>query len=91
MHQDPEVLLAATTVCRLLARFGDITMLSRHFMAIFRSQYAQRKQAALILTELVLGVSSLRSRQWQPCPQSRSMTGMLRRMLLRQAGLQCRA
>jgi hypothetical protein len=53
-----EVEDAVLKVCRLLGYFGDISILSDHFMELFRTQHgSKRKQAAIILGELLRGAS----------------------------------
>jgi hypothetical protein len=56
--QTAEVEEAVLKVCRLLGCYGDIAILSDHFLALFRQQRgSQRKQAGIILGELLRGAS----------------------------------
>uniref|UniRef100_A0A8D1RGN7 TELO2 interacting protein 1 n=1 Tax=Sus scrofa TaxID=9823 RepID=A0A8D1RGN7_PIG len=56
---DERVFLLLRQVCQLLGFYGDLYLLVDHFMELYRESVAYRKQAAMILNELVAGAAGL--------------------------------
>ncbi|XP_013380878.1 TELO2-interacting protein 1 homolog [Lingula anatina] len=53
---DDKIYQEVTVICRTLAHFGDIQLLMDHFLDVYHESSAHRKEAAMILNELALGV-----------------------------------
>uniref|UniRef100_A0A8C0T0B6 TELO2-interacting protein 1 homolog n=2 Tax=Canis lupus familiaris TaxID=9615 RepID=A0A8C0T0B6_CANLF len=56
---DERLFLLLQQVCQLLGFYGDVYLLIDHFMELYRESVVYRKQAAMILNELVAGAAGL--------------------------------
>lgn len=56
---DERVFLLLRQVCRLLGFYGNLYLLVDHFMEVYHESVVYRKQAAMILNELVIGAAGL--------------------------------
>ncbi|XP_006874792.1 PREDICTED: TELO2-interacting protein 1 homolog [Chrysochloris asiatica] len=56
---DERVFLLLRQICQLLGFYGNLCLLVDHFMELYRESVVYRKQAAMILTELVVGAAGL--------------------------------
>ncbi|KAM6162974.1 TELO2-interacting protein 1 homolog [Rhynchocyon petersi] len=56
---DEKVFLLLRQICRLLGFYGNLYLLVDHFMELYRESVMYRKQAAMILNELVIGAAGL--------------------------------
>ncbi|XP_054996340.1 TELO2-interacting protein 1 homolog [Sorex araneus] len=56
---DERVFLLLRQVCRLLGFYGNLYLLVDHFLDLYRESVAHRKQAAMVLNELVIGAAGL--------------------------------
>ncbi|XP_055977188.1 TELO2-interacting protein 1 homolog [Sorex fumeus] len=56
---DERVFLLLRQVCRLLGFYGNLYLLVDHFLDLYQESAAHRKQAAMILNELVIGAAGL--------------------------------
>ncbi|KAM8774914.1 TELO2-interacting protein 1 homolog isoform 1-T1 [Rhynchonycteris naso] len=56
---DERVFLLLRQVCQLLGFYGNLYLLVDHFMDLYHESVAYRKQAAMILNELVTGAAGL--------------------------------
>ncbi|XP_003983528.2 TELO2-interacting protein 1 homolog [Felis catus] len=56
---DERLFLLLQQVCRLLGFYGDLYLLVDHFMELYHESVVYRKQAAMILNELVAGAAGL--------------------------------
>ncbi|XP_032760531.1 TELO2-interacting protein 1 homolog [Rattus rattus] len=56
---DERVFLLLRKICQLLGYYGDLYLLVDHFMELYHTSIVYRKQAAMILNELVVGAAGL--------------------------------
>lgn len=56
---DERLFLLLQQLCQLLGFYGDLYLLVDQFMALYRESVVYRKQAAMILNELVVGAAGL--------------------------------
>lgn len=56
---DERVFLLLRQICQLLGYYGDLYLLVDHFMELYQASVVYRKQAAMILNELVVGAAGL--------------------------------
>ncbi|XP_061064397.1 TELO2-interacting protein 1 homolog [Eubalaena glacialis] len=56
---DERVFLLLRQVCQLLGFYGNLYLLVDHFMELYHESVVYRKQAAMILNELVVGAAGL--------------------------------
>ncbi|XP_069844423.1 TELO2-interacting protein 1 homolog [Dipodomys merriami] len=56
---DERVFLLLRQVCQLLGYYGNLYLLVDHFMELYHESMVYRKQAAMILNELVIGAAGL--------------------------------
>ncbi|XP_030876831.1 TELO2-interacting protein 1 homolog isoform X4 [Leptonychotes weddellii] len=56
---DERLFLLLQQVCQLLGFYGDLYLLVDHFMELYHESVVYRKQAAMILNELVVGAAGL--------------------------------
>nr|XP_035957465.1 TELO2-interacting protein 1 homolog isoform X4 [Halichoerus grypus] len=56
---DERLFLLLQQVCQLLGVYGDLYLLVDHFMELYHESVVYRKQAAMILNELVVGAAGL--------------------------------
>nr|XP_010959048.1 TELO2-interacting protein 1 homolog [Camelus bactrianus]XP_045376908.1 TELO2-interacting protein 1 homolog [Camelus bactrianus] len=56
---DERIFLLLRQVCQLLGFYGNLYLLVDHFMELYRESVAYRKQAAMILNELIVGAAGL--------------------------------
>ncbi|XP_037351181.1 TELO2-interacting protein 1 homolog isoform X2 [Talpa occidentalis] len=56
---DERVFLLLRQICQLLGFYGNLYLLVDHFMELYRESVVYRKQAAMILNELVVGAAGL--------------------------------
>lgn len=56
---DERVFLLLRQICQLLGYYGDLYLLVDHFMELYHASVVYRKQAAMILNELVVGAAGL--------------------------------
>ncbi|XP_022349686.1 TELO2-interacting protein 1 homolog [Enhydra lutris kenyoni] len=56
---DERLFLLLQQLCRLLGFYGDLYLLVDHFMELYHESVVYRKQAAMILNELVVGAAGL--------------------------------
>lgn len=56
---DERVFLLLQQVCQLLGFYGNLYLLVDHFMGLYHESVFYRKQAAMILNELVIGAAGL--------------------------------
>ncbi|XP_034497737.1 TELO2-interacting protein 1 homolog isoform X2 [Ailuropoda melanoleuca] len=56
---DERLFLLLQQLCQLLGFYGDLYLLVDHFMELYRESVVYRKQAAMILNELVVGAAGL--------------------------------
>uniref|UniRef100_F7DXG0 TELO2 interacting protein 1 n=1 Tax=Xenopus tropicalis TaxID=8364 RepID=F7DXG0_XENTR len=56
LFRDPRVLCCIEMVCRLLGYYGDLCLLTDHFLGLYR---AQRLPAIIVLNQLVLGAAGI--------------------------------
>ncbi|XP_027277054.1 TELO2-interacting protein 1 homolog [Cricetulus griseus] len=56
---DERVFLLLRQICQLLGYYGDLYLLVDHFMELYHASVVYRKQAAMILNELVIGAAGL--------------------------------
>lgn len=56
---DERVFLLLRQVCQLLGFYGNLYLLVDHFMELYHESVVYRKQAAMILNELVMGAAGL--------------------------------
>ncbi|XP_055400988.1 TELO2-interacting protein 1 homolog isoform X2 [Bubalus kerabau] len=56
---DERVFLLLRQVCQLLGFYGNLYLLVDHFMELYHESMVYRKQAAMILNELVVGAAGL--------------------------------
>ncbi|KAG8517828.1 TELO2-interacting protein 1 [Galemys pyrenaicus] len=56
---DERVFLLLRQVCQLLGFYGNLYLLVDHFLELYRESVVYRKQAAMILNELVVGAAGL--------------------------------
>ncbi|KAM4842704.1 LOW QUALITY PROTEIN: TELO2-interacting protein 1 homolog [Thomomys bottae] len=56
---DERIFLLLRQVCQLLGHYGNLYLLVDHFMELYRESVVYRKQAAMILNELVIGAAGL--------------------------------
>ncbi|XP_007932847.1 TELO2-interacting protein 1 homolog [Orycteropus afer afer] len=71
---DERVFLLLRQICQLLGFYGNLCLLVDHFMELYRESVVYRKQAAMILNELVVGavgleVEDLHKKQIQTSPE----------------------
>lgn len=62
---DERVFLLLQKVCRLLGYYGNLYLLVDHFMELYHESVVYRKQAAMILNELVTGAAELEVEELQ--------------------------
>ncbi|CAH1239329.1 TTI1 [Branchiostoma lanceolatum] len=53
--QDPRVYQLLRQICQLLGYYGDLSLLVDHFLDLYQQSSLHRKQAVLILNEILLG------------------------------------
>ncbi|XP_069508490.1 TELO2-interacting protein 1 homolog [Ambystoma mexicanum] len=63
---DDRIFILLQQICRVLAYYGNIYLLVDHFMELYRESVAYRKQAALILNELIVGAAGFEVVVLQP-------------------------
>uniref|UniRef100_U3D1A0 TELO2-interacting protein 1 homolog n=1 Tax=Callithrix jacchus TaxID=9483 RepID=U3D1A0_CALJA len=56
---DERIFMLLRQVCQLLGYYGNLYLLVDHFMELYRQSVVYRKQAAMILNELVTGAAGL--------------------------------
>ncbi|XP_032206592.1 TELO2-interacting protein 1 homolog isoform X2 [Mustela erminea] len=56
---DERLFLLLQQLCQLLGFYGDLCLLVDHFMELYHESVVYRKQAAMILNELVVGAAGL--------------------------------
>lgn len=56
---DERVFLLLRKICQLLGYYGDLYLLVDHFLELYHTSVVYRKQAAMILNELVVGAAGL--------------------------------
>ncbi|XP_006881579.1 PREDICTED: TELO2-interacting protein 1 homolog [Elephantulus edwardii] len=56
---DERLFLLLRQICRLLGFYGNLYLLVDHFMELYRESVAYRKQAAMVLNELIIGAAGL--------------------------------
>nr|XP_012310460.1 TELO2-interacting protein 1 homolog [Aotus nancymaae]XP_012310461.1 TELO2-interacting protein 1 homolog [Aotus nancymaae]XP_012310462.1 TELO2-interacting protein 1 homolog [Aotus nancymaae] len=56
---DERIFMLLRQVCQLLGYYGNLYLLVDHFMELYRHSVVYRKQAAMILNELVTGAAGL--------------------------------
>ncbi|XP_037667818.1 TELO2-interacting protein 1 homolog [Choloepus didactylus] len=56
---DERVFLLLRQICQLLGFYGNLYLLVDHFMELYRESVVYRKQAAMILNELIVGAAGL--------------------------------
>ncbi|XP_071767251.2 TELO2-interacting protein 1 homolog [Centroberyx gerrardi] len=56
---DEKVFSALMEICRTLGYYGNIYLLTDHFLDLYRESSAYRKQAAMVLNELVRGAAGI--------------------------------
>lgn len=56
---DERVFLLLRQVCQLLGFYGNLYLLVDHFMELYHESVVYRKQAAMILNELIIGAAGL--------------------------------
>ncbi|KAG7471960.1 hypothetical protein MATL_G00103550 [Megalops atlanticus] len=56
---DEKIFSALQQICRLLGYYGDLYLLVDHFMDLYRESSVYRKQAALVLNEIITGAAGL--------------------------------
>ncbi|KAF0874318.1 TELO2-interacting protein 1 homolog isoform X1 [Crocuta crocuta] len=71
---DERLFLLVQQVCRLLGFYGDLYLLVDHFLELYHESVVYRKQAAMILNELVVGaagleVDNLHDKHIKPSPE----------------------
>ncbi|XP_075384880.1 TELO2-interacting protein 1 homolog [Tenrec ecaudatus] len=56
---DERVFLLLRQICQLLGCYGNLYLLVDHFLELYRESVVYRKQAAMVLNELVIGAAGL--------------------------------
>lgn len=56
---DDRIFSVLTEICRTLGYYGNIYLLSDHFLDLYRQSSVYRKQAAMVLNEIVRGAASI--------------------------------
>nr|XP_014351079.1 PREDICTED: TELO2-interacting protein 1 homolog isoform X2 [Latimeria chalumnae] len=56
---DEKILTLLCQVCRVLGYYGNLFLLVDHFMDLYRESVVYRKQAAMVINELVVGAAGL--------------------------------
>ncbi|XP_074867702.1 TELO2-interacting protein 1 homolog [Carettochelys insculpta] len=56
---DEQILLVIQQVCRVLGYYGNLYLVVDHFMGLYSKSVAYRKQAAMVLNELITGAAGL--------------------------------
>ncbi|XP_029911095.1 TELO2-interacting protein 1 homolog [Myripristis murdjan] len=56
---DEKVFSALMEICRTLGYYGNIYLLTDHFLDLYRESSAYRKQAAMVLNEIVRGAAGI--------------------------------
>nr|XP_004666737.2 TELO2-interacting protein 1 homolog [Jaculus jaculus]XP_045011789.1 TELO2-interacting protein 1 homolog [Jaculus jaculus] len=59
LFTDERVFLLLRQICQLLGYYGNLYLLVDHFMELYHESVVYRKQAAMILNELVIGAAGL--------------------------------
>ncbi|XP_078696287.1 TELO2-interacting protein 1 homolog [Branchiostoma floridae x Branchiostoma belcheri] len=53
--QDPRIYQLLSQICQLLGYYGDLSLLVDHFLDLYQQSSLHRKQAVLILSQILLG------------------------------------
>ncbi|XP_061128137.1 TELO2-interacting protein 1 homolog [Syngnathus typhle] len=56
---DEKIFSVLTEICRTLGYYGNIFLLTDHFLDLYRQSSAYRKQAAMVLNELIRGAAGM--------------------------------
>uniref|UniRef100_A0A3Q3LS61 TELO2-interacting protein 1 homolog n=1 Tax=Mastacembelus armatus TaxID=205130 RepID=A0A3Q3LS61_9TELE len=56
---DDKILSVLTEICQSLGYYGNIYLLTDHFLDLYRQSSAYRKQAAMVLNELIRGAAGI--------------------------------
>ncbi|KAI5609229.1 TELO2-interacting protein 1-like [Silurus asotus] len=56
---DDKIFLVLKQVCRMLGRYGNLYLLVDHFSELYKESSVYRKQAALVLNELISGAAGV--------------------------------
>ncbi|XP_044311686.1 TELO2-interacting protein 1 homolog isoform X2 [Varanus komodoensis] len=56
---DDRILILLQQICQVLGYYGDLYLLADHFTELYRESVLYRKQAALVLNELIAGAAGL--------------------------------
>ncbi|KAI4879146.1 hypothetical protein NFI96_004153 [Prochilodus magdalenae] len=56
---DDKIFSALKQICRMLGRFGNLYLLVDHFLDLYKESSAYRKQAALVLNEVISGAAGV--------------------------------
>ncbi|KAF5896821.1 TELO2-interacting protein 1, partial [Clarias magur] len=56
---DDKIFSALKQVCRMLGRYGNLYLLVDHFLELYKESSVYRKQAALVLNEIVSGAAGV--------------------------------
>ncbi|KAM7410883.1 hypothetical protein PAMA_021041 [Pampus argenteus] len=56
---DEKIFSVLTEICRTLGYYGNIYLLTDHFLDLYRQSSAYRKQAAMVLNEIVRGAAGI--------------------------------
>lgn len=57
---DEKVKVAVTQLCNMLGYYGNLSLLTDHFLDLFHESKCYQKQAVYIMNEIVLGFSNRR-------------------------------
>ncbi|XP_049610971.1 TELO2-interacting protein 1 homolog [Syngnathus scovelli] len=56
---DEKIFSVLTEICRTLGYYGNIFLLTDHFLDLYRQSSAYRKQAAMVLNEIIRGAAGM--------------------------------
>ncbi|XP_037397102.1 TELO2-interacting protein 1 homolog isoform X2 [Pygocentrus nattereri] len=56
---DDKIFSALKQICRMLGHYGNIYLLVDHFLDLYKESLAYRKQAALVLNEIITGAAGI--------------------------------
>ncbi|XP_054649887.1 TELO2-interacting protein 1 homolog [Dunckerocampus dactyliophorus] len=56
---DEKIFSVLTEICRALGYYGNIYMLTDHFLDLYRKSSVYRKQAAMVLSEIIRGAAGI--------------------------------